>query len=284
MNACLGCLPCLGKNALDAAVRSTNDPELQKKILADCFRMLAENDYQMPPPYTARKILDIAYSYTGQADIYAAEKRRSNQMAKQLVAELPGVPEYHAEEFESRLRLACAGNILDFGIFADLDLSFAMEKVKTAFTKPIAEDAVQILKEKMDSAKRIFYILDNCGEAVFDRVFMEPYKEKITLGVRGKPAFNDVTADDLADCGLDDWKYIGNGPVGVPGTILSECDEAFLREFDRSDLIIAKGQGNFETMNEYSHPIAFLFLAKCPAVTRLIGVEMNSIQVRLINL
>lgn len=284
MNACLGCLPCLGKNAVDAAVRSTNDPELQKKILADCFRMLAENDYQMPPPYSARKILDIAYSHTGQADIYAAEKRRSNQLAKQLVAELPGVPEFHAEEFESRLRLACAGNILDFGIFADLDLSLAMETVKTAFTKPIAEGAVQILKEKMDSAKRIFYILDNCGEAVFDRVFMEPYREKITLGVRGKPAFNDVTADDLSDCGLDGWKYIGNGPVGVPGTILSECDEAFLQEIERSDLIIAKGQGNFETMNEYSYPIAFLFLAKCPAVTRLIGAEMNSIQVRLINL
>jgi hypothetical protein len=141
-----------------------------------------------------------------------------------------------------------------------------------------------IVKEKMDSAKRIFYILDNCGEAVFDRVFMEPYREKITLGVRGKPAFNDVTADDLSDCGLDGWKYIGNGPVGVPGTILSECDEAFLQEIERSDLIIAKGQGNFETMNEYSYPIAFLFLAKCPAVTRLIGAEMNSIQVRLINL
>ena len=284
MNTRLGCLPCLGKNAVDAALRSTNDPELQKKILADCFQMLSKNDYQMPPPYSARKILDIAYSYTGQADIYAAEKRKSNQLAKQLVAELPGVEEYHADEFESRLRLACAGNILDFGIFADLDLSLAMETVKTAFTKPLDTKAVQILQQKMDSAKRILYILDNCGEAVFDRVFMEPYKEKITLGVRGKAAFNDVTADDLADCGLDGWNYIGNGPVGVPGTILSECDDSFLKVYHESDLIIAKGQGNFETMNEYDRPIAFLFLAKCPAVTDLIKAEMNSIQVRLINM
>ena len=284
MNTRPGCLPCLGKNALDAALRSTSDPELQKKILAECFRMLADNDYQMPPPYSARKILDIAYSHTGRTDIYAEEKRRSNQLAKQLVAELPSLPEYHADDFESRLRLACAGNILDFGIFADLDLSFAMKTVKTAFTKPIDIEAVRILQKKMDSAKKILYILDNCGEAVFDRVFIEPYKDKVTLGVRGKAAFNDVIADDLADCGFENWKYVSNGPVGVPGTILSECDDAFLNEFHSSDLIIAKGQGNFETMNEYTQPIAFLFLAKCPAVTQLIGAEMNSIQVRLINL
>jgi uncharacterized protein with ATP-grasp and redox domains len=284
MNTCPGCLPCLGKNALDAALRSTDDPDLQKKILADCFRMLADNDYQMPPPYYARKILDIACSHTGKSDIYAVEKRRSNQLAKHLVAELPSLPEYNAEDFESRLRLACAGNILDFGIFADLDLSFAMKTIKTAFTKPVAVDAVKILQKKMDSAKRILYILDNCGEAVFDRVFIEPYKDKVTLGVRGKAAFNDVTADDLADCGFDGWEYISNGPVGIPGTILSECDEAFLKEFEAADLIIAKGQGNFETMNEYTSPAAFLFMAKCPAVTRLIGAEMNSIQVRLINL
>lgn len=284
MNTCLECLPCLGKNAVDAAKRSTSDPDLQKKIMAESFRLLAENDYTMPPPYTARRILDIALACTGKRDLYESEKRKSNKLAKQLVAELANVSEYHADSFESRLRLAVAGNILDFGIFADLDIQSAMTAVKSAFTKPLDTGAVKDLQQRMDSARNILYILDNCGEAVFDRVFMEPYRDKITLGVRGRDVFNDVTADDLPDCGLAGWKYIGNGPVGIPGTILSECDDAFRKVFDRADLIIAKGQGNFETMNEYGKPIAFLFLAKCPVVTRAIGVEINSIQVRLINL
>lgn len=284
MNISCDCLPCLGKNAVDAAKRSTSDPELQKKILAESFRLLADNNYKMPPPYTARKILDIALKYTGKADIYADEKHRSNELAEQVVAELDKISEYDKNDFESRLRLASAGNILDFSIFPDLDVCQALQAIKDAFRKPVPVEAVKLLQQKMESATRIFYLLDNCGEAVFDRIFMEPYKEKITLGVRGRAAFNDVTAGDLADCGLTGWKYITNGQAGIPGTILSEVSEEFRKEFDASDLIIAKGQGNFETMNEYKKPIAFVFLAKCPVVTGLIGAEKNSIQVHLSNM
>ena len=284
MNACLECLPCLGKNAVDAARRSTEDPELRKKIVAESFRLLADNDCRMPPPYTARKILDIALELTGRTDIYAEEKRRSNKLAKQLIAELPGIGEYRPDDFESRLRLAAAGNILDFGIYADLDIQLAMDAVKAVFMKKISADAVTLLRRNMNSAGKILYILDNCGEAVFDKEFMVPYKEKITLGVRGRAAFNDVTAADLPDCGLDGWKFVSNGAAGIPGTILSECGEDFRREFEHADLIIAKGQGNFETLNECGRPIAFLFLAKCPVVIRTIGAEKNSIQIRLNNL
>ena len=160
-----------------------------------------------------------------------------------------------------------------------------MQAVKTAFTKPLDREAVRRLHDRMDSAEKILYILDNCGEAVFDRVFMEPYRDKITIGVRGRAAFNDVLLGDLADCGLDNFAraVIANGPAGIPGTVLSECNDEFRKVFSEADLIIAKGQGNFETMNEYSEPIAFLFLAKCPVVLREIHAEQNSIQVRTIN-
>lgn len=284
MNTCLECLPCLGKTAVDVAKRSTTDCALQRKILADSLRLLAENDYSMPPSFTAREIFDFVLKYTGKVDLYETEKRQSNHLAKQLVAELASIPEYHEDQFEDRLRLAVAGNILDFSIFDNLDIQQAMMVVKSAFTKPIDLDVVEKLRKKMDSSRQILYILDNCGEAVFDRIFMEPYKDKIILAVRGRPVFNDVSAGDLADCGLAGWKFIENGSSGIPGTILSECSAEFRQTFEESDLIIAKGQGNFETMNEYHNLIAFLFLAKCPVVTRLIGAEQNSIQIRLANI
>ena len=283
MNAQLECLPCLGRNAVDAARRSTGDSDLRHCIVCESFKLLSANRLDQPPPFTARQILDIAEKHTGIADVYKEEKRRSNRLAEQLVAQLAAIPEYDPASFESRLRLAVAGNILDFGIFGDLDIAAAMNVVRSAFTRPLPLDAVQRLQEKMESAQRILYILDNCGEAVFDRVFMEPYRHKITIAVRGRPAFNDVTADDLPECRLDNFAagWIANGPTGIPGVILDHCSPEFRGVFGSSDLIIAKGQGNFETMNVYDAPIAFLFMAKCPVVVRLLEAEMNSLQVRL---
>ena len=197
--------------------------------------------------------------------------------------ELPKLPEYHPDEFESRLRLAVAGNILDFGIFSDLNVEAALGAVKSALVKPLDREAVERVRLRMESARRILYILDNSGEAVFDRVFMEPYRDKITLVVRGQPVFNDVTAPDLPGCGLAGWRWADSGPNGYPGTILSETGEPFRKLFDEADLVIAKGQGNFETLNETRVPTVFLFLAKCPVVTALLKAEINSIQVRTVN-
>ncbi len=285
MKTCLECLPCLGKNAVDAAKRSTDDLGIQRNIVAESLKLLSTNDLQSPPPYTARQILDIASRHTGAVDLYLKEKRSSNRLAERLLQELHEIPEYNPQCFESRLRLAIAGNILDFGIFADLDIEKALQVVKTAFTKPLDQTAAKRLEAKMSSAKRILYILDNCGEAVFDRVFMEPFREKIILGVRGREVFNDVTVKDLEDCGLSGFTagVVDNGPKGIPGIMLNEVSNEFKTAFEAADLIIAKGQGNFESMNDYPNPIAFLFLAKCPVVIREIQAELNSIQVRLIN-
>jgi hypothetical protein len=285
MKACIECLPCLGKNAVDSAKRSTANPEIRKKIVTQAFQVLSKADFSMSPPYYARKILNLSNELTGQQDLYGAEKRKSNELAEKLLLELPNIPQYNPDDFESRIRLAIAGNILDFGIYCDLDIASALEVVKQTFAKPLDSAAVKRVKERMDSAEKILYVLDNCGEAVFDRVFMEPYREKIVLGIRGCAVFNDVTRDDLADCGLEGFTQgvVSNGPEGYPGVIIQEAPDEFLKEFNSADLIVSKGQGNFETLSDSTAPIAFLFLAKCPVVLREIGAELHSIQVRTIN-
>lgn len=283
MKTSLECLPCLGRNAVEAAKRSTPDPELRKAIVSEALRFLAEADFSASPPFIAGKILDIVRRRTGRDDLYREEKKRSGLLAEKLLSGLGEIPGYDPDDFESRLRLAVAGNILDFGVFGGLDIEKAMQTVKAVFAKPLDREAMMRLRARMESAERILYVLDNCGEAVFDRVFMEPYRHKITLAVRGRPVFNDVTEDDLADCGLTGFTRGVISSAGYPGMILSECGGEARRAAADSDLIIAKGQGNFETMNEYSGPIAFLFLAKCPVVIREIQAEPNSIQVRIRN-
>ena len=342
MKACLDCLPCLARNATELARRSARgDAALEGRIAAEGMRILgraAEDGYPLPPPCYARQLIDNALAMCGGAvpDPWAEEKKRSTELALKLmermglftndnchncspigninlgtggtrscasvaVAQERDPPEM--SEFEKRLRLAIAGNILDFSIYADLDIAAAMETMKEAFTKPICgtlaassadaqervppSDIVVELKRRMDAAKSILWIFDNCGEAVFDRLLIEPYREKITLAVRGKPAFNDLTRAELAESGYPEG-FAAGGVVsnddGVPGVVDATCGDAFRAAFSRADLIVAKGQANFETMSDRTDkPIAFLFLAKCPVVCREVGAHPQTIQVILRN-
>ena len=313
MKACLDCLPCLARNAIELARRSARgDAALEGRIAAEGMRILgaaAEAGYPLPPPCYARQLIDNVLAMSGGAvpDPWAEEKKTSTELALKLMARLDEIPgwardavavncdppvtaggtQFIASEFEKRLRLAIAGNILDFSIYADLDIAAAMETMATAFTKPVDTVAVAELKRRMDEAKSILWIFDNCGEAVFDRLLMEPYREKITLAVRGKPAFNDLTRAELAESGYPDG-YAAGGVVsnddGVPGVVDATCGTAFRAAFSRADLIIAKGQANFETMSARTDkPIAFLFLAKCPVVCREVGAQPQTIQVVLHN-
>ena len=358
MRACPDCLPCLARNAVELARRSARgDAALEARIASEGMRILADaaaDGFALPPPCYARRLIDNALSMSGAAvpDPWAKEKQKSTEMAERLMKRL-GFMDNAQSSFERRLRLSIAGNILDFSIYADLDIATAMAKMDEAFTKPIsgafldlppserrvarsvaaefnretqrhrdtevaqgacnssvsprlcasvlkpcAESAaaaapstvclLAALQRRMDEARSILWIFDNCGEAVFDRPLIEPYRNKITLAVRGKPAFNDMTRAELAASGYPEG-FAGGGVVsnddGIPGVVDSTCGEAFRAAFDAADLVVAKGQANFETMNERTDkPIAFLFLAKCPVVCRAIGAEPGTIQVLLRNI
>ena len=291
MKACLDCLPCLAKNATELAWRTARgDAALEAAIARSGLEILgsaATDGYPLPPPCYARRLIDNALAKGGGRvpDPWAKEKKISTELALKLMERLPEIPGWNPESFESRLRLAVAGNILDFSIYADLDIAAAMETMATAFTKPIDGAAVAELKRRMDEAKSILWIFDNCGEAVFDRLLMEPYREKLTLAVRGKPAFNDMTRAELAESGYPDGFATGgvvSNDDGVPGVVDATCGAAYRAAFAAADLIVAKGQANFETMNERTDkPIAFLFLAKCPVVCRAVNAKAKTIQIVL---
>ncbi len=285
MKTYLECIPCLSRNLVGLAERMTEDPVLRERIVSAGLHALADGDLRNPPPLLAREMMDKALEISNFAcpDPYCSEKEKSTALAVRLLEHPERMPEYDSESFEDNLRLAVAGNLIDFCISGNFDPESAMETVRRILSEDVPDrDAVARLKQKMDSAKTILYLLDNCGEAVFDRAFMAPYREKIILGIRGLPAFNDVTHADLESSGLAAFagKGIVDNATGIPGTVLSHAGDAFRKAFDHADLILAKGQGNFETLNETPGPIVFLFLAKCPVVIRLTGASRNSIQIR----
>ena len=278
MKTTLDCLPCLLNNALNIARFSTSDEMAQKSIMMDVMSMMSQSDMRQPPSYMAWHTIEIAGRHSGGVDMYAQQKDRSTEMAWKLLESLKETPNYRPDSFEWRVRLAVAGNILDFGIFWDLDIREAIKSVSEAFEKSIDLAAINRLETLMSKAKKILYLLDNAGEAVFDNVLMEPYRDKITIGVRGLPTFNDMTRRELAASGLDGYPVIDNGSC-LPGVIPEFAGDEMRKALSEADLVIAKGQGNFECLNETPYPLAFLFMAKCPVVVKLLNAEMRSLQV-----
>jgi len=274
----IDCIPCLIGHAIHIA-KMVSDDELMhhviiKKTLADAGNM----DLTLTPPEQARLIHQMIKAASGVADPYQKEKDLSTEFALKLMPDIREKIKNSTNKFETIVRLVIAGNIIDYGI-RDFDLNNAKKQIFEVFDMPIDLKAIELLEKKMNEAKKIFYIADNCGEAVFDRLLIEKYSDKITLGVRGEPILNDITPREIKASELDIVPYVHTGDT-TPGVSLNHSSDEFLEEMRNSDLIICKGQGNYETLSDYERPIFFLLRVKCNIVAKLAGnVKLGSLQV-----
>lgn len=284
MKSTLECVPCFVGHALEVAKIATDCPERQETILRQALRFVADMNMNDVPPAMAKRIHQMVNAITGVDDPYVAIKDESTAHAKELFPEVKKRIAAADDAFEATVRAVIAGNIIDFGANRDYDLSTVRHTISAAFDDPLDLDALATLKRKMEEANSILYVLDNCGEAVFDALLIEMFKDKITAAVRGEPILNDVTLRESAMSGIDDLvKVISNGDK-APGTIVENTSEEFQQAFNSADLIIAKGQGNFETLSETTRPIAFLLKVKCPVVADRANEPVGSLVIKLKNL
>ena len=161
--------------------------------------------------------------------------------------------------------------------------------------KAVLPSSVKILKKKASNyaafksvlhrAKTILYLADNAGETVFDRVLIEEIMrlypaKKIIYAVKEKPIINDALRKDAYACGINTIAEVVSSGSDAPGTVLSLCSRDFLRKFKNADMVISKGQGNFEALTGTRRPVFFLFMAKCPVVARHMRCQIGSIILR----
>ncbi|MBC8206863.1 MAG: DUF89 family protein, partial [Kiritimatiellaeota bacterium] len=184
------------------------------------------------------------------------------------------------EQSDNRLltavNFAIAGNIIDMGAKTGLRESDLVDAIEHAAENELAGD-IDAFVSAVRNAEHILYLCDNAGEIVFDTLLIEQLgPERVTAAVRGKPIINDALMEDARAAGLTDLvPVIGNGS-DAPGTVLDECNEEFRTAFESADLIISKGQGNFETLSDSNRPIFFLFKVKCPVVAATTGVPLGT--------
>jgi len=279
MRITFDCIPCLIGHAIHVAKMVSDDDnvrhEIIKKTLADSVNL----DLSLTPPEQARLIHQMIKTASGVNDPYLKAKDLSTEFALKLMPDVREKIKNSKNKFETIVRLVIAGNIIDYGAIRDFNLNTARKRIFEVFDMPIDLDAVNLLEKSMDKAKKIFYMADNCGEAVFDRLLIERYSDKITLGVRGEPILNDLTPREIKASELDIVPYVHTGDM-TPGVSMRHSSKEFLDEMRSADLVIAKGQGNYETLNEYNKPIFFLLRIKCQIIADLIGnAKLGDLQV-----
>jgi damage-control phosphatase, subfamily I len=280
MNTLLDCIPCFARQALEAVVLATNDPLQRESLLRELLYDIAETNWQGTPPAMGQRIHRRIRDELHCPDPYRDIKTRMNRMAARLVPQMRERIAAHPDPREAAVRVAIGGNLLDVGAKTRIDAADLPAHLDTIWTQPLHGD-LEGLFRAAERAHSILYLADNAGEIFFDRLLIEQLPaEKITVFVRGFPVLNDATVADAEQAGLPQIvPVLGNGS-DAPGTILEDCSEAFRGWFDRADLIIAKGQGNYETLSDSPRPVYFLFTVKCPLVAEQIGEPVGSLVVK----
>ena len=278
MRTYFDCAQCFVRQALDAARLLTDDEAIHEQVLRKILSESSEMDFYKSPPVMGQRIHRLIRELLGNDDPYRQIKDRSNRLAMKLYPELKKNIEQSSDLLETAVRFAIAGNIIDLGVNSQLDESIIYKTLEDSVKNDLFPNTINDFRNAVDLATDILYLGDNTGEIVFDRLLIEqlPY-EKITFVVRGSPVINDATLVDAQLTGMTDIVEVIDNGSDAPGTILGDCSPAFRARFEKADLIIAKGQGNYESLSDIKKNILFVLMAKCQVIARDIGCDVGSL-------
>jgi len=249
--------------------------ETQRIAFNDYFEQVMAKSDDLSTPEVQRLLQHKLQEITTIDDFYSKEKWQSNEVALALYPLWKQRVENASDPFNLALRLAIAGNIMDYGANHTFDVE---ETINEVIEKPLDIDHSIQLKERIAYAKSVLYLGDNAGEIVFDRLFLETiHHSNVTFVVRGGATINDATMEDAQAVGLQHVaKIISNG-FDAPSKVLECSSETFKHHFEEADLIISKGQGNLEGLYSlHDNRIFFLLMAKCDVIASFIGATKGS--------
>ena len=269
MKTKLECLPCFARQALASARIATDNPELQGKIVQAVFGKLSQATLDATPMEFGQVVQHTVWDLTGVDDPYLDIKQRSNAFALDKYPQMKELVASADAPLAVATKIAITGNIIDFGVPEQLDIEEPLERIMHT---PFAVDNFDLFAERIAAADSILYLGDNAGEIVFDRVLIEQLSaSEVTVTVKDEPFINDAMVADAQVAGFDESIRI------LPVPIYPETTEEFEIAWSAADLIIAKGQANYEAYSEASGPLFCLLVAKCDVVARELGVSIGDL-------
>jgi damage-control phosphatase, subfamily I len=268
MNTQALCLPCLAVQAHRILEMVGADEATIAETLRLVLGYLAEADYDQPSPIHTGRFCEMVSAATGVADPFGPAKRSATELALRLLPDLEARVNAAADSFDAALRIAIAGNVIDLATRDEVPVEELLGTLEETLACELDAGAIAELREHVGRAKRILFLADNAGEIVFDQPLLRLLPlERVTVAVRGGPILNDATMDDARASGLTEFVRVVDNGAAIPGTWPPACSAEFRQIYGGADLIISKGQGNFETLfGRTTVPTWFLFRVKCRGI------------------
>lgn len=274
VKATLDCLECIVTQALRVARRATADEHLQRRILDEVAMILPGMDLEKSPAALSQAAYEITSRLTGIKDPYRDAKREQNEMALALEAEMRERIKASPDPLLAALHLSAAGNVIDLGTMhaQEIDIRAAIEQV---MQERFAVDHTSAFRESLAHCTDLLFLLDNAGEIVFDKILIEELLNytPVTAVVKAGPIINDALFADAEQTGLAQiCTVIDNGGAFV-GSPLHLVPEHFLERMRQAGIILGKGQGNYETVDDFPGDVFLMLRAKCPVIAKHMGVR-----------
>ena len=275
------CLPCTLNSALRLVKHATDDIEMQRKAVTEAAEKLSKVTWKESPLELTFMIQRVVFELTRVRDPYAEIKKRSNAEILAAYPKLKKVVAESGDPLKMAAKLAAAGNALDLGAYSKINLN---EPLKKARTEGFVIDDYEEFRKSVLRAETLIYFLDNAGEAVLDRLLIEvmldvkdkPFK-RITIVPKEIPLLNDVALDDVEEVKFDELPNVVVRSVGDGFGAAPHPRSNVVKDWMRNhDLVLLKGQGNFETFLDYSG-VFFLLVAKCPVVAGALKAPQGSL-------
>jgi len=285
MRTYLECIPCFLRQSLEAARMATDDEEIQSEVLKQVMTYLTSISFTKSPPEISTEVHRIIRSLTQSEDPYKTIKDASNTKVKNQYAHLKKRVEQAEDPLRTAVQLAIIGNVIDFGTTTRFNVD---EYLKDITTKPLDDAAYQQFQKSLDKAHTILYLADNTGEIFFDKILIEELVKQgkqVTYVVRAHPIINDATREDAEFAGIDTIATIIEGDekqeYSAPGMVLPAASQHFMKLFSSSDMVISKGQGNYEGLSDVERDVTFLLVVKCPLVARDIQSKVGTLLLKV---
>jgi len=283
MKTYLDCIPCFYQQALRAARISGANEEVQREVLNGLSAIIPDFSLDTTPTVMGRKIYTMINKITGKKDPYREIKEESNKIAIKLYPQIRDKVNNSENKLLTALKLAIIGNIIDYTFNNGNSIE---KKVESLLEYDFGHDfnndnhfKYLAFLDHLVNSQMILYLADNAGEVIFDRILIEllveKYNKTVIYVVKGKPVLNGALVDDAIFCGINQYAKIISCGADSPGVVLEYCSSEFMRLFNEAEMIISKGQGNYEALSNKASPLFFLLIAKCQIISKHIGCQIG---------
>ncbi len=278
MRTFLDCYPCFLRQVLATMRLITAAEAEQKRILDLVMARLPTLPLAASPPEIAAVIYGLLARETGVEDPYRELKTAANRRALESWPEMENLLAAAPDRLRTAAALAIAGNLMDLGVQHE---GFkAAEEIAAHLPREFAVDHEPLLRRQLAAAKTLLYVGDNAGEIVADKLLLREIRTEYPqleafFVVRGGPIINDVTREDARQVGMEEVATVLAAGCRAPALLPGEMGPEVSRLYAAADVVIAKGQGNYEALSQEERPLFFLLQCKCPVVARDLGVAVG---------